>query len=84
MKTSSLFVAGLAVAILSITPANAEKNRKNEDSYKCSTTTFPVLSAVQCNKPVAKSYVECVEITTQKGWRGSDAWWGCSSQGFKN
>jgi hypothetical protein len=42
MKASSLFVAVLAVAILSIAPANAEKNRKVEDTYKCSTTTWPV------------------------------------------
>ena len=84
MRASSLFFAGLAVAIISIAPANAEKNIKVEDTYKCSTTTWPVISAFQCNKPVATSYVECVKMVTDKGWRSSDAWWGCSNQGFKN
>ncbi|WP_425115084.1 hypothetical protein [Bradyrhizobium sp.] len=84
MKVASLFVASLAVAILSIAPANAETNQKSQDNYKCSTTTWPVISPFQCNKPVARSYVECTTMVTQKGWRGSDAWWGCSNQGFKN
>ncbi len=84
MKASSLFVAGLAVAILSIAPAIAQKNQKNEDTYKCSTTTWPVLSAFQCNKPAAHSYAECVKMITDKGWRTTDAWWGCGNQGFKN
>jgi hypothetical protein len=84
MKIASLFIPVLAVAILPIAPANAEKNRKVEDTYKCSTTTWPVISAFQCNKPVATSYVECVKMVTDKGWQASDAWWGCSNQGFKN
>jgi hypothetical protein len=85
MKAASFFLAGLAVAISSIAPANAEKNiLKNEDTYKCSTTTWPVISAVQCNKPLATSYFECTKMVTDKGWRASDAWWGCSNQGFKN
>jgi hypothetical protein len=84
MKTASLFIAGLAVAFLSIAPASAEKNEKIENTCKCSTTTWPVISATQCNKPRATSYVECVKMVTDKGWRGSDAWWGCSNQGFKN
>jgi hypothetical protein len=77
MKTSSLFVAGLAVAILSIAPANADAN-------KCSTTTYPVNSAVQCWKPTAANYAECVKILTDKGWRGPDTWWTCTNQKFKS
>jgi len=84
MKTSSLFVAGLAVAILSIAPANAEKSRKNEDSYKCSTTTAPVISAVQCSKTVAPSYVDCTTRVKQGGWEPSFAWWWSTNQGYKN
>jgi hypothetical protein len=84
MKTSSLFVVGLACAILSIAPANAEKNEKSGEAYKCSTTTWPNSSAFQCNKPVANSYVECVKMVTDRAWRPSDAWWICSNQGFKN
>ena len=81
MKAVSLFVAALAVAFSSIAPANAQKY---EDKWKCSTTTWPVISAVQCSKPKATSYVECVKMVTDKGWRPSDAWWGCSNQGFKS
>jgi len=33
---------------------------------------------------VATSYVECVRMVTDRGWRSSDAWWMCSNQGFKN
>jgi hypothetical protein len=83
MKASSLFVAVLPVAILSIAPANAEKNRKVEDTYKCSTTTWPVISAFQCNKPVATSYVECVKMVTAKGWRPTDAWVGVQQSGVQ-
>ena len=36
MKIASLFIPVLAVA-MPIAPANAEKNRKVEDTYKCST-----------------------------------------------
>jgi hypothetical protein len=77
MKTASLFVAGLAVAILSIAPANADPN-------KCSTTTYPANSAVQCWKPTATNYAGCVKIFTDKGWRDSDAWWTCTNQKFKS
>jgi hypothetical protein len=78
MKCASLFVAGLAVATLSIAPANAA------DPNKCSVTTYPVNSAVQCWKPTAASYAECVKIITDRGWRATDAWWGCTNQKFKS
>jgi hypothetical protein len=78
MKASSLFVAGVALAIWSIAPANAT------DANKCSSTTYPVNSAVQCWKPTAATYTECVKIITDKGWRASDAWWGCTNQKFKS
>jgi hypothetical protein len=84
MKAGSLFIAGLAVATLSIAPASAQKNIKVADNYKCSSTSWPVMSPFQCNKPVATSYVECVRMVTDKGWRASDAWYGCSNQAFKN
>jgi hypothetical protein len=77
MKGASLFIAGLAVAISSIAPANAD------ELNKCSVTTWPVSSAVQCWKPAAANYVECVRMITDKGWRPSDAWWTCTNQKFK-
>jgi hypothetical protein len=78
MKGASLFVAGLAVATLSIAPANAA------DPNKCSVTTYPVNSAVQCWKPTAANYAECVKIITDHGWRATDAWWTCTNQKFKS
>lgn len=50
----------------------------------CSTTTWPVVSSVQCTKPYAHNYVECTEMVAKNGSRSSDAWWWCSNQGFKN
>ena len=76
MKAASLFVAGLAVAILSIAPANAD--------HKCSVTTWPMHSAVQCSKPAAKSYAECQSMVRKNGADNSVAWWWCSNQGFKS
>ena len=50
----------------------------------CSTTTWPVVSPVQCTKPYAHNYVECTEMVTKNGSKSSDAYWWCSNQGFKN
>jgi hypothetical protein len=47
MKTASLFVVGLAVAILSIAPANAEKNKNN----KITATVPPVLAKANSSLP---------------------------------
>jgi hypothetical protein len=78
VKTVSLLVASLAVVISSSAPANAV------DPNKCSTTTYPAHSAVQCWKPTAANYTECVKILTDKGWRGPDTWWTCTNQKFKS
>ena len=85
MKASSLFVAVLTVAILSIAPANAERNENNHKG--CSATTWPTIAVVPClrtGKVHYSSYVECTRGATQIGWRASDAWWGCSNLGLKN
>lgn len=76
MKAALLFVAGLAVATASTAPANAES--------KCSTTTWPTISAVQCTKPAATSYNQCLTMVKKNGSTGTDAWWWCSNQGFKS
>jgi hypothetical protein len=83
MKAASLFVAGAAVAILSIAPANAESKYLATTTGNCSTTS-DIVSPVQCTKPVARNYVECTEMVRKNGSRASDAWWWCSNQGFKN
>jgi hypothetical protein len=88
MKASSLFVAGLAVAILSIAPASAEKRVASTTltttTGNCSTTTWPTVSPVPCTKPSAHSYVECATMVRKLGVEPSGAWWWCSNQGFKN
>lgn len=81
MKASSLFVAGLAVAIISIAPANAYNPQPG-----CSTTTG-VTSGVPCTpqtgwKPV--SYVECTAHLREQGWRDNVGWWWCGNQHLKN
>ena len=61
MKTSSLFVVGLALAILSIAPANAEKNTK---------------PASYADKKPA-SYAECMALARKQGWGPNAAWGYC-------
>jgi hypothetical protein len=85
MKAPSLFfVAGLAIASLSIAPANAESKYLATTTGNCSTTTDFVPSPVPCTKPVARNYVECTELVRKMGTRPSDGWWWCTNQGFKN
>jgi hypothetical protein len=87
MKAVSLFVAGLALASLSIAPAHAQSKPiapASADLNKCSVTTYPAHSAVQCWKPTAANYTDCVKILTDKGWRASDTWWTCTNQKFKS
>jgi hypothetical protein len=83
MKISSLFVAGLGVAILSIAAANAESKYLVTTTGNCSATTG-VVSPVPCTKPVAKNYVDCTEKVSKNGARPSDAWWWCTNQGYKD
>jgi hypothetical protein len=77
------FVAGLAVAVLSIAPANAESKYLATTTGNCSTTT-DIFSPVQCTKPYAHSYVECTEMVRKRGAKPSEAWWWCTNQGFKS
>jgi hypothetical protein len=86
MKIASLFVAGLAVAIssiaiLSITPANAAQDKPQD---KCSSTTWPMVSPVQCRKPRQTSYTACTDAVRKFGWEAVGAWYYCSNQGFKS
>jgi hypothetical protein len=72
MKVSSLFfVAGLAAAILSVAPANAEKRNGG-----CSETTWrPISSGEPCPTIKASSYEECALAYRKLGWRGSEREW---------
>ena len=88
MKAASLFVAGLAAAMSSIVPANAQSKpvatTLATTTGNCSTTTDFTVSPVPCRKTTARSYVECAERVAKNGGRSTDAWWWCSNQGFKN
>jgi hypothetical protein len=87
MKAAPLIVAGLAVAIFLIAPANARSKPiapTNADLNKCSTTSYPAHSAVQCWTPTTTTYAECVKAWTNKGWRASDVWWTCTNQKYKS
>jgi hypothetical protein len=89
MKAVSLFVAGLAVAMLSIVPANAQSKPVTTamatTTGNCSTTTDFTVSPVPCTaKPGFRNYVQCTEWLAKHGARASDGWWWCSNQGFKN
>jgi hypothetical protein len=86
MKAASLFVAGLAAVSLSIAPAYAQSKPIAAASAqnRCSGTTWPVISPVQCTKPLAKTYVECGEMIRKNGGTVMDSHWWCSSQGFKS
>jgi hypothetical protein len=88
MKAASLFVAGLAVAMLSSAPANAQSKPATTamatTTGNCSTTTDFTVSPVPCTKPGARNYVECTERVAKSGARASDGWWWCTNQGFKN
>jgi hypothetical protein len=72
MKISSLFfVAGLAVAILSIAPANAQKRNDG-----CNQNTWrPLTSGEPCPTIKPTSYVECTETYRKLGWKGTEREW---------
>jgi hypothetical protein len=77
MKTSSLFVAALAVAILSIAPANAGKKENNKNNSDCAPSNCQ-------GKFKPASYAECMALGTKRSWDANTAWLYCSNQGFKN
>jgi hypothetical protein len=77
MKTSSLFVAGLAVAILSIAPANAERKKDNKNNSDCAPSNCQ-------GKFKPTSYAECMALGNKRSWDANTASWYCSNQGFKN
>jgi hypothetical protein len=85
MKASLLFVAGLAIAISSIAPANAAPVHAtgNAPSDGCSWAAGFKFSTCK-NVGNWKSYSECKEAVAKAAWRDLESWWYCSSMGFKN
>jgi hypothetical protein len=75
MRASSLLVAGLAAAIVSIAPANAEKIDKK--SAAVSRATYKAWNELT-------NYVDCKAFAKQYGWSDWEGWYGCNTRHFKN
>jgi hypothetical protein len=96
MKASLLFVAGLAIAISSIAPANAEATRVttgatttsfrsgNAPWVGCSIAAGWNFSSTCRNLSNFKSYVECTTALSKAAGTSLESWWYCSSLGFKD
>lgn len=81
MKARLLVEAGLALAILSNAPANANEVRCYTNS---NTTTVKVPSAGGPCPKIASSYAECVKVLKERGWDSNAIPYACTTQGYKN
>jgi hypothetical protein len=81
MKVTSLFVAGLALAIWSSAPAKAAEVRCFTSS-NTSGVTYPSAGG-PCPK-IASSYAECVTMLRERGWDSNSIPYACTTQGYKN
>ena len=88
MKASSLFVAVLAIAILSIARANAapvHANGGNAPWVGCSWAGGWNFSSTPCrNTRNFRSYGECSTALTKLANTSLEKWWYCSSLGLKD
>jgi hypothetical protein len=95
MKASLLFVAGLAIAISSVAPANAEATRVTtgeNSSFRsgsapwvgCSIGLGWGFSSTCRNLANFKTYADCQTGVAKSGSTSLESWWYCSSLGFKN
>jgi hypothetical protein len=78
MKASSLFLAGLAVAIISIAPAGAQNAQKK-----------PILisereSEIKARWYGATNYRDCVSVAMEVGWTNDESRYACNARKFKN
>ena len=98
VKALSLLVAGLAVAAMSIPPANAAPvnatgscaggcatsfRSGNAPWIGCSGSGWPALSSTCRNVGNWKTYTACMEDGLKVGWKSSENTWYCSSLGLK-
>jgi len=81
MKATLLLVAGLALAILSNAPANANEVRCYTNG---NTTAVTVPSAGGPCPKVASSYTECMKVLKDRGWDSNASYYACGTQGYKN
>ena len=89
MKASLLLVAGLAIAVWSIVPANAAPangagaSKPNTDNKPigCSFTSGRI-SPVPCGPRHAVNYEACRTYVMEHGATSGEALWWCTSQGY--
>jgi hypothetical protein len=74
MKNPSLFLAGLAVAIMSVLPANAEAAR---------TASKPALTPSSDNT-LKGSHSECLAMAVKIGWSANEVSRYCSYHEFRS
>jgi hypothetical protein len=82
-------LAGLAVAVLSVSAAQADKQERPPtarlvNTSNCSAGNWPGMSPVQCHERMAKDYDSCRKYVIEHGEVAAAAWWWCTSQGYKN
>jgi hypothetical protein len=80
MRTSSLFVAGLAVVIASTAPASAQSNNSNKKQAAWERYEQGSLAAWNA----LTTYAECRELVKRRGWSDWEGWYGCNARNFKN
>jgi hypothetical protein len=76
MRASSLLVAGLAAAIISIAPANAQNVQSAQNGKKLQTLSEPNMKA---RWKAVTTYVECKEMVRGMGWTDWEGWYGCNA-----
>lgn len=74
MRASSLFLAGLAAAIISSAPANAQDAKKPAAVSQADSRTWKQLT----------NYVDCKDFARGRGWTDLEGWYGCTARKFKN
>jgi hypothetical protein len=82
-------LAGLAVAVLSVSAAQADKQERHPaarlvNTSNCSVTIWPAISPVQCHERMAKDYESCRKYVIEHGETAASASWWCTSQGYTN
>jgi hypothetical protein len=91
MNAASLFVVSLALATLSIAPANAAQpanavptsfRTANAPWVGCSISAGRYSPTCR-NVSNYKTYIECKEAGLKVGWRDSEQAWYCSSLGLQ-
>lgn len=82
MKASSFFVASLALAILSVIPANAGPANAAAPWVGCSLSSG-IYSPTCRNLGNFKTYASCMEAGLKIGWRANEQSWYCTSLGLR-